>query len=111
MAGATRCRPGLPKRGRFSREQTSADGVIPRWDEAERGVTAGVTLNFRWVLLACRRPGSGRAGAAELLRDNGLALGGLAAQVFLFGYDPVYRCRRAVRLHGGLLSELQLLVF
>lgn len=31
-AGATRCRPGLPKRGRVSREQSSADGVIPRWD-------------------------------------------------------------------------------
>lgn len=72
--------------------------------------------NFRWVLLACRRPGSGRAGAAELLLDDGLALVGLAALVRVFvgnnGYNTSgRRCRRAVHLHGGLLPELQLLAF
>lgn len=70
--------------------------------QAERGVTAGATPTFVGSLWLAAGLVSGRAGAAELLLDDGLALVVLAAQVFLFGYDPLCRCRRAVHLHGGL---------
>lgn len=60
-------------------------------------MTAGATPTFVGSCWLAAGLVSGRAGAAELLLDDGLAL----VVDGVMEYIPLCRCRRAVHLHGG----------